>query len=161
METTDRLRAQLSRLLEWEDAHVGFDKAVDGVPPELRGRRPAGSPHSPWELLEHMRLTQHDILDFCVNPSYVEPHWPTDYWPRDPAPPTPNAWDESIASFRRDRHELQRLATEPTLELFDTIPHGTGQTYIRELLVVADHDAYHIGQLVLTRRLLGSWPAAS
>ena len=158
MDSTDRLRAQLARLLDWQDAHATFDAAVAGVAPEHRGTRPARSPHSLWELVEHVRLAQRDILDFCRDPAYAEPSWPADYWPASPAPPSPEAWDESLAAVRRDREELQRLAGDPELDLFAAIPHGTGQTYLRELLLVADHTAYHVGQLVLTRRLLGLWP---
>jgi uncharacterized damage-inducible protein DinB len=115
-------------------------------------------PHSPWQLLEHLRLTQHDILDFCRNPAYSERAWPKDYWPSSAGPPTAAAWDESVAAFRREREELKQLAADPALDLFARIPHGTGQTYLRELLLVADHNAYHIGQLVLVRRSLGVWP---
>jgi uncharacterized damage-inducible protein DinB len=115
-------------------------------------------PHSPWQLLEPLRLTQHDILDFCRNPAYSERAWPKDYWPSSAAPPTAAAWDESITAFRREREELKQLAQDPALDLFARIPHGTGQTYLRELLLVADHNAYHIGQLVLVRRSLGIWP---
>lgn len=154
------LRAQLVKFLDFQEAHVGFDKAVEGIPAELVGVRPPGSPHSPWELLEHMRLTQHDILDFCRNPGYEELKWPDDYWPRSPAPPTPSAWDESVAAYRSERSEMQRLAADPGVDLFATIPHGTGQTYLREVLLVADHAAYHIGQLVLVRRALAAWPDA-
>ncbi|HEU4564096.1 MAG TPA: DinB family protein [Gemmatimonadaceae bacterium] len=160
VDTDAALRAQLVRFLDFQEAHVGFDKAVEGIPAELQGVRPAGLPHSSWELLEHMRLTQRDILDFCRNPDYREPHWPDDYWPRNPAPPAPSAWEESVAAYRSDRGEMQRLAADPGVDLFATIPHGTGQTYLREVLLVADHAGYHIGQLVLVRRALGVWPAA-
>jgi uncharacterized damage-inducible protein DinB len=159
MDPIDLLRAQLARLLDWQDAHVSLAAAVEGLPPEHRGVRPAGSPHSAWELVEHVRLTQHDILEFCRNPAYTEPAWPADYWPAAAAPPSPDAWDASIAAIGRDREALQRLAADLALDLFAAIPHGTGQTYLRELLLVADHTAYHVGQLVLTRRLLGLWPA--
>jgi uncharacterized damage-inducible protein DinB len=151
------LRAQLARLLDWEDAHLSFDAAVEGVPPKLRGAAPAGLPYSPWQLIEHLRLTQHDILDFCRNPNYRELHWPDDYWPASAAPPKPADWDESIARFRRDRAALQSLASDQTIDLFARIPHGSGQTYLRELLLVADHSAYHVGQLVTVRRALGAW----
>jgi uncharacterized damage-inducible protein DinB len=151
------LRAQLARLLDWEDAHLSFDAAVEGVPPQLRGAAPAGLPYSPWQLIEHLRLTQHDILDFCRNPNYRELHWPDDYWPASAAPPKPADWDESIAQFRRDRAALQSLASDPKIDLFARIPHGSGQTYLRELLLVADHSAYHVGQLVTVRRALGAW----
>jgi uncharacterized damage-inducible protein DinB len=151
------LRAQLARLLDWEDAHLSFDAAVEGVPPKLRGAAPAGLPYSPWQLIEHLRLTQHDILDFCRNPNYRELHWPDDYWPASAAPPKPADWDESIAQFRRDRAALQSLASDSKIDLFARIPHGSGQTYLRELLLVADHSAYHVGQLVTVRRALGAW----
>jgi hypothetical protein len=153
-------RVQLSELLRWEDAHVSFDTAVDGLAPELRGRRPERYPHSPWELVEHMRLTQFDLLDFCRNPAYVGHRWPEDAWPPDAAPPTESAWDESIAHFRGDREALRALAVDPTRDLGTHIPHGSGQTYLRELFLVADHTAYHVGQLVAVRRLLGAWPPA-
>lgn len=153
----DPLRAHLIRLLGWEDAHAGFDVAVEGVPAELRGVQPAGLPYSPWQLLEHLRLTQLDILEFCRNPEYVEPRWPDDYWPPTVAPPSEEAWRESVAGFRVDREALEQLAAnEP--DLFAPIPHGSGQTYLRELLLVADHTAYHLGELIVVRRLLGAWP---
>jgi hypothetical protein len=152
------IREHLRRLLDWEDAHVGFDAAVAEVPAALRGVRPTGVPYSCWELLEHVRLTQFDILEFCRNPTYSEPSWPADYWPAGAAPPSEQAWSESIASYRSDRDALQRLAAGPGQELLDEIPQGSGQTYLREILLVADHSAYHVGQLVLVRRLLGIWP---
>lgn len=151
------LRTQLVAVLGWRDAHADFDAAVEGLPPELRGRVPEGLPYSAWQLVEHLRLAQHDILDFCVNPNYRELAWPDDYWPRDPAPPSARAWEESLAGFRRDRDALRALAADPAVDLFAPIPHGTGQTCLRELLLTADHNAYHIGQLILVRRLLGAW----
>ena len=151
------LRDHLMKLLAWEDAHVSFDAAVEGLRPKLRGAAPAGLPYSPWQLIEHLRRAQHDILDFCRNPDYRELHWPDDYWPSSPAPPKPAAWNESIAQFRRDRAALQALASDPTIDLHAKIPHGTGQTYLRELLLAADHAAYHVGQLVTVRRALGAW----
>lgn len=156
----EALRSHLVRLLTWHDAHVSFEGAVQDLDPALRGAQPRGSPYSPWRLLEHLRLTQHDILDFCRNASYREPSWPDDYWPGTQEPPTAAAWDGSIASYLRDRAELVRLAEDPGIDLFARIPHGTGQTYLRELLLVADHNAYHVGEMVLVRRLLGAWPAS-
>jgi hypothetical protein len=153
----DALREHLRRLLDWEDAHVGFDAAVAGIPVKLRRARPAGLPYSAWQLVEHLRITQHDILDFCRNPEYVELEWPDDYWPSFPAPPSAAAWDRSIRQFRTDRRALQRLATDEALDLVSEIPHGTGQTYLRELVLAADHAAYHVGELVILRRLLGIW----
>lgn len=155
---SDPMRGLLSSALSWQDAHATFDAAVSDFPPEIRGKVAPGVPYSPWQLLEHMRRAQHDILDFCVNPAYKEMHFPDDYWPKSPEPPTPNAWDESVAAFKKDLARLQLLATD-TPELFATIPHGSGQTYAREFVLVTDHNAYHVGQMVLLRRLLGAWPS--
>jgi uncharacterized damage-inducible protein DinB len=148
----------LGKLLGWKDAHVGFDAAVEGIPAALRHVAPKGLPHSPWQLLEHLRRCQRDILDFCRNPAYVEPSM-EDYWPQ-AGPPTDAAWKESIAAFRRDRDELKRLADDTAIDLLDRVPNGTGQTYLRELLLVADHNAYHVGQLVMVRRGLGAWKSS-
>jgi uncharacterized damage-inducible protein DinB len=150
------LRDLLRKLLAWEDAHLGFEAAVEGVPPKLRGVAPKGLPYSLWQLLEHMRRCQLDILEFCRNPAYREPPH-EEYWPPSATPPSEKAWKESIESFRRDLTALQRLAADRKLDLFAEIPHGTGQTYARELVVVADHNAYHLGQFVAVRRLLGIW----
>jgi hypothetical protein len=151
------LRDHLARLLAWADAHVGYDRAVADVPADLRGVRPTGLPHSAWELVEHLRITQRDILEFCRHPEYTELDWPDEYWPPAPAPSDPHAWDESVRRYREDRQQLQRLAADASVDLSATIPHGTGQTYLRELILVADHSAYHVGQLVLVRRALGIW----
>ena len=157
MNQDDRLREQLIKLLGWQDAHVNFDTAVADIPPHLLGVRPEGLPYSPWQLLEHMRLTQRDILDFCRNPTYEAPEWPDQYWPETAATPTPETWQESVSAFRADRQELQRLVADPALDLYAEVPHGEGQTYLREVLLVADHTAYHVGELVAVRRLLGAW----
>ncbi len=149
------VREFIVKLLEWEDAHAGFDAAVAGIPEDYRGKR-AGA-HSPWELLEHMRLAQHDILDFSRNSNYQEMEWPKDYWPESPEPASTAAWDASVAAFRRDREALKQMALDTSVDLTGTIPHGTGQTYLRELVLTADHTAYHVGQLVLVRKLLGIW----
>jgi len=154
--TEKAVRELLAKVLSWEDAHVGFDAAVADIPEHMRGTRVSGA-HSPWELVEHLRLTQHDILDFCRNKDYEEMEWPQDYWPTMPAPPSASAWDESVAQFKRDRESLQQMASDPKVDLTATIPHGAGQTYVREIMVVADHTAYHVGQLVLVRQLLGIW----
>ncbi|MBW3630793.1 MAG: DinB family protein [Gemmatimonadetes bacterium] len=155
----ETLRPYLVRLLGWRDAHVDFAAAVHGIPHALRGSRPSGLPYSPWELLEHLRFTQRDILDFCRNPSYIEPGWPAEYWPASAEPPTPEAWDAAVARFNEDLEALKRLAEDTTIDLFDAVPQGTGQTYLRELLLVADHNAYHVGELVAVRRLLNAWPS--
>ena len=158
MPTNDAaLRDLLARLLDWPDAHATFDAAVDGVPAELRGVQPSGLPYSLWQIVEHLRITQRDILDFCRDPGYVEPKFPDDYWPASAAPPSRDAWNHSEAAFRDDRNVLKQLAVDPAVDLFAAIPHGTGQTILRELLLVADHNAYHVGQLVLLRRALGIW----
>jgi uncharacterized damage-inducible protein DinB len=158
---SSRLRAQLVKLLNWEDAHTSFDSAVADLPVQVRSQRPAGLPYSPWQLMEHLRITQHDILDFCLNPQYAELNWPNDYWPASAAPPDARAWAQSIAAFQRDRAALQQLADNLEIELESPIPHGTGQTYLRELLLAADHAAYHVGELIVVRRLLGAWPSTS
>ncbi len=151
------LRELLRKQLAWEDAHASFDKAVANIPVELRGTQPPGVPYSPWQIVEHVRRTQHDILDFCRNADYQELEWPEDYWPPSPEPPDAGAWDESIAQYRADRRALQDLAVDPNTDLDARIPHGSGQTYLREIVLAADHASYHVGQLVLVRRLLGIW----
>lgn len=151
------LREHLVRALDWEDAHVSFDRAIDGIPPGPRAARAAGFEHSPWALLEHMRLAQDDILDFCVNPDYQHNlTWPDDYWPG-PAAPTDAAWTESIAAFTRSRERMKDLARNVP-DLTALVPTGKEhQTYLRAILLVADHTAYHVGQLVAVRRALGIW----
>ena len=158
MSDTNLLRAQLVRILDWEEAHVGFEKAVADVPLDKRGARPAGFEHSVWQLLEHMRIAQEDILDFCLNAQYVHSRrWPDDYWPKDPAPPDAAAWEASLASFTRDRERMKQLAQD-TKDLYASVPTGNDtQTYLRALLLLADHNAYHLGQLVAVRRALGIW----
>src|SRR3954468_2463998 len=138
------LRSTLARALGWDDAHAGVERVVDGIAPQLRGRAPAGLPYSPWQLLEHLRLTQRDILEFCRNPEYQEPHWPDDYWPSASAPASDGEWDAAVAAFRADRGALEALAVDPATDLLAPIPHGTGQTLLRELLLAADHASYHV-----------------
>jgi uncharacterized damage-inducible protein DinB len=154
-----RTREQLSEMLEWSSAHVTLEGAVAGVPIELRGSRVDGFPHSLWELLEHIRFAQEDILNFCLDPDYREPAWPEEYWPRSAAPPDADSWELSIGKLQRDRAKLQSLARDPGVDLSSEIPHGSGQTYLRELLLVADHTSYHVGQIVAVRRILGIWGA--
>jgi hypothetical protein len=154
----DSIRQHLADLLAWKDAHADFESAVAGIPVEARSARPANLPYSPWQLVEHLRIAQHDILDFCVNEHYEALAWPADYWPASPEPPDEHAWDESIRRYLNDRQALQRIAEDPAIELTARIPHGNGQTYLRELLLVADHAAYHVGELIIIRRLLGIWP---
>jgi len=153
----DPFRAQLVRMLDWEEAHVGFDKALDGIPAAKRAVRPAGFEHSVWDLLEHMRIAQQDILDFCVNASYEHRlKWPADYWPKKTAPDAA-AWKKSLAAFGRDREAMKQLARDTT-DLLSPVPTGKpNQTYLRAILMLADHNAYHLGQLIAVRRALGIW----
>ena len=157
MNPDDALRQHLLHALDAKGAHLDFDAAVENLPMDVRGTRPEGLPYSPWELLEHLRFTQRDILDFCRDPDYTKPNWPDDYWPETSAPPSPNAWDASAAAFRQDLQALKDLVADPATNLYAAIPHGDGQTYLREALLVIDHNAYHLGQLVAVRRLLGVW----
>lgn len=156
----DGWRAIVASGLDWQEAHAPFEAAVAGLPVELRGRRPDRFPHSPWELVEHIRRTQADLVDFMVNAAYTAPSWPEDYWPPGPVPPAEDAWDASLLGIGRDRTRLQALATHEVPDLTARIPWGEGQTYLRTILVALDHTAYHVGQLVAVRRLLGAWPAA-
>lgn len=151
------LRQHLTRLLDWPDAHADFEAVIADVAPSLRGVRPPQLPYSLWQLLEHLRRAQHDILDFCRNPQYKHLNWPDDYWPQAEEPPAPDAWDQSVAAFRADRQALIEFFSDPALDLFAEIPHGDGQTYLREILLAADHNAYHFGEMVAVRRLLGAW----
>jgi hypothetical protein len=160
MAQADPIRAVIAGVLDWEEAHAGFDRVVDDLPYELQGRTPPGLPYSPWQLVEHIRLTQQDILEFCQNPDYQERHWPDDYWPKSAAPPSPSAWDKSVATFRRDRNALKKLALNPGIDFLAKVPAGNGQTYLREFLLAADHTAYHLGELVVVRRALGAWPGS-
>jgi hypothetical protein len=160
MNDDSSVRDHLSRLLSWDDAHVSFDKALDGIPESLQSQRPSNLPYSLWQLVEHLRLAQHDILEFCRNPDYRELRFPDDYWPASAAPPSSAAWHESIRQVREDRDAFRRLAVDPKVDLTARIPHSSGQTVLRELLLVADHTAYHVGELVMVRRLLGIWKSA-
>ena len=150
------LREQLVRLLDWDGAHARFDDAVKDFPEELRGTRPAGGPHSAWELLEHLRITLWDILEFSRDAKHVSPEFPSGYWPSSEAPPAPAAWDESAEAYRRDLRALAGLAGDESVDLYARIPHGDGQTILREIVLAADHNAYHDGQLMMVRRILGA-----
>ncbi|MCC6857164.1 MAG: DinB family protein [Bryobacterales bacterium] len=158
MATSDRaLREHLLYLLRGGGAHLDFESAVKDLPEELRGKRPARGPHSPWEILEHMRIAQWDILEFSRKPAHVSPDFPSGYWPREQAPPSREAWNETIRAFQDDLKSMQKLVEDESRDLFAKIPHGEGQTLLREALLVADHNAYHLGELVLVRRLLEAW----
>lgn len=152
------VRDHVARALDWKDAHATFDDAVSGLAPELRGRVPDGVPWSAWQLVEHIRIAQQDLLEFARPGEYRAMDWPAEYWPSDPAPPSEAAWDASIAQVRAQTEALRRIALDPSTDLTAPTPHGNEQqTHLRNLLVAADHAAYHVGQLVLIRRLLGAW----
>lgn len=153
----DELRQHLLELLRGGSAHLTFDEAVADVPANLRGAKPAGVPHTPWRLIEHMRIAQHDILEFTRNPNHVSPPWPDGYWPDGDGPPMGRAWNASIKRFRDDLNAMCEIVADPKMNLLDRIPHGSGQTIAREALLLADHSAYHIGQLIVVRRCLGAW----
>jgi hypothetical protein len=154
------LRKQLVELLQGRGAHADFDEAVGGLPAKLRGAHAHDLPFTPWRLLEHMRIAQWDIVEFSRNAKHVSPKWPEGYWPAGDAPARATAWEESIASFHRDLKAMEALVKNPATDLFARIPHGRGQTILREAMLVADHNAYHLGQFVVLRRLLGAWRAA-
>ncbi len=152
------LRDQLKNILRWHDAHADWKAALAGLSPKNRGARPPGSPHSVWELFEHMRLAQRDILGFCINPKHVSPDWPSGYWPKHSAPPSAAAWNKAVKTFHSDLDAMAKLVADPKIDLFAPLPHGSGQTILREALLLADHNSYHLGQIVLVRKLLADWP---
>jgi hypothetical protein len=155
--TDAALREQLIELLHGGHAHTPFDNVVRGCPLELVGVRPANAPHSVWELLEHLRIAQNDILRFSQSADYVSPKWPEGYWPSTPAPRNKAQWDDSVRAFRDDLAEFESLLRDPEQDLFRRIPWGDGQTLLREALLLADHNSHHLGQMILVRRLLGAW----
>lgn len=157
MEPDRSLREHLLFLLSGGGAHVGFDDALAGLPSALRGQRPAGAPHTPWQLLEHLRIAQWDILEFSRDPDHRSPPWPEGYWTPGEAPPDDGAWARSEAAFRADLEAIKALVADAANDLHAPFPWGDGQTLLREALLVADHNAYHLGQLVLLRRQLGAW----
>ena len=151
------LRKHVVYLLTKGGAHATFEEAVKDVPPAARGKKPEGGAHSLWDLVEHMRIAQWDILEFSRNAKHISPKFPKGYWPKTPAPPNAKAWDKSIKDFLADREELSKLIEKKSTDLFADIPHGNGQTILGEALLAADHNAYTVGEIVLTRRLLGVW----
>lgn len=152
------LREHLRKLLAGHEAHIDWASALKTFPKELRGKKPSGAPHSAWELLEHTRIAQWDILEFSRNPEHISPDWPSGYWPPQSSPPSAAAWDGRIKSLQRDLASMVKLVMSPKTDLTARIPHGSGQTILREALLMADHNSYHLGQFVLLRRMLGSWP---
>jgi uncharacterized damage-inducible protein DinB len=161
MEKDASLRQHLLELLKGGSAHTSFQDAIRDFPAELRGKRPKGAPHSPWELLEHMRIAQSDILEFSRDSGHKSPKWPEGYWPESPEPPDEKAWDRSVHAFCQELQSMSALVADDATDLSARIPHGDGQTILREALLAADHNAYHMGQLVLLRRMLGAWNVAS
>ncbi|MBV8516601.1 MAG: DinB family protein [Acidobacteria bacterium] len=151
------LRTLLARIADWGEAHIKFDDAVKDFPVELRGKRPDGGPHSAWELLEHIRIAQWDIVEFTRDAKrHVSPEWPSGYWPSAPEPPSEGAWDESVAKVRDGMRALAEIANDLSFDLFARIEGGDGQTVLRELILAADHNSYHLGQLVMVRKILGA-----
>jgi uncharacterized damage-inducible protein DinB len=155
---TNESAAIVASALTWEQAHVSLEHALEGLPAKLRGARPAHYPRSVWELVEHIRRTQNDLLEFCTNPEYEETlKWPDDYWPSTPAPASAAEWNASLAAIRRDAAALAEFTTTHAATLEEKIPRGKGQTYLRTVLVAVDHTSYHVAQIVAVRRLLGAW----
>lgn len=151
------LREHLLYLLGGGGAHLHFEQALQEIPPDLLGVRVEGCSHTLWRLLEHMRICQWDILEFSRNPKHVSPDFPDGYWPQEDAPPGIESWDLSRQAFREDLQSMIDLVADPETDLFASIPHGDGQTILREALLVADHNAYHLGQIVFLRRCLNAW----
>jgi hypothetical protein len=151
------LRKHLIDLLTGSNAHANFDAALKDFPAELYGKLPKGADHSPWEILEHLRIAQWDILEFSRDAHHQSPKWPEGYWPEKSAPDDEKAWDTSVRGFRKDLKAMTELVNDTSRDLYEKIPHGDGQTLLREALLVVDHNAYHIGQLILVRKLLGAW----
>ena len=151
------LREHIVYVLKGGGAHLSFEQAVAALPEQLRGAKAPGASHTPWRLLEHMRICQWDILEFSRNAEHISPEFPVGYWPKDDAPPDSVSWDRSVAEFQADLQAMIDLVNDPATDLYARIPHGDGQTILREALLVADHNAYHLGQLVFLRRCLGAW----
>jgi len=153
----DPVREQIINLLKGGQAHLTLDDTLKGFPEKLRGVKPPGAPHSAWQLLEHLRIAQWDILEFSRDAKHVSPKWPEGYWPTNDKPPTDAQWKKCVSAIKKDLQAMQRLVEDPRTDLYSKIPHGTGQNILREALLIADHNAYHLGQLLLVRRLLGAW----
>ena len=156
---SEEIRTQLAALLDGGQAHATFADAVKDFPAKLRGVMPQGLPYSAWQLLEHIRLAQKDILDFSAPPTggYHALKWPEGYWPKEAEPASAEAWDRSIAAIEADRKKFKALIAKPEADLVKPFRWGTGQNLLREALLIADHNAYHVGELVMLRRLLGAW----
>jgi len=147
----------LKELLAGGHAHVTFEEAVKQLPAELQGQVPPGMPYSIWQLVEHIRITQWDILEFSRNPDYASPPWPEGYWPKETAPPGEAAWKRSLEQIRRDKEAFLALLTAPGADLYTPFPHGTGQHLLRQAMLIADHTSYHTGEIVVLRRMMKAW----
>jgi hypothetical protein len=159
MDADKTLRDELLHLLRGGNAHMSFDEAVADFPMDRINERPPNVPYSPWHLLEHLRRAQWDILDFTRNPQYQEMKWPDDYWPAPDATADEAAWNATLAAFRADLTAVEQIASDPQTDLAARIPHGTGQTVLREILLVPDHNAHHLGEFAILRQVMGTWPA--
>lgn len=157
MDQDKQLRQQLVKVIDWNEAHADFSTAISDLPAELRGRVPDGLPYSAWQLLEHIRIALWDILEFSRDARHKSPQWPEGYWPKAAAPSNEKAWDGSVAAVREHLEDMRKLIMDPKHDLFAPIAHGSGQTLLRQALLTADHNAYHIGQIVLVRKALGAW----
>jgi hypothetical protein len=157
MDSTQSLRKELDRLLSGKGAHADFDAAVADFPAKLRGVKPEGAPHTAWDLLEHLRIAQWDMLEFSRDAKHVSPAWPAGYWPKSAEPESAAAWEKSVKSFQHDLAAMRKLVVDSKTDLFTPLPHGEGQTLLREAMQMADHNAYHVGELIFLRRLLGAW----
>ncbi|MGE5410564.1 MAG: DinB family protein, partial [Clostridiales bacterium] len=151
------LRKELINLLKEEQAHVGIENAIRGVKHNLINKRPGNEEHTLWELFEHMRITQEDILRYTLDTSWKSPSWPDEYWPKPTDEATQEKWDKSVRGFYKDFQEVIKLVENISIDLTSQIPGGEGRTYLREILLIADHNAYHLAQIILTRKLLGDW----
>jgi len=154
MESKDPLRQQLIHMLTKAEAHVDIGSALKDFPVALRASKPAGSPHTPWQLLEHLRIAQSDIVQFTLNPKHRSPKFPDGYWPKTDVPTDDRAWDKSVARILEDLDDMVAMVANPKVDLMKSIPHGKGQTYLREALLLANHNSYHVGQMVMIRRIL-------
>jgi DinB family protein len=148
------LREELVGLLEGGRAHASFEDAVEGFPLEIRGATLPRVAHTPWQVLEHLRLAQWDILEFCRNPSHESPNWPEGYWPKEPDPPTKTAWNESVKRFLEDRAALTAWIQDPSTDLFAPVPNDEGPSLLHQIVITAQHNSYHLGQLLMLRRAL-------
>ena len=158
MDRSTALREHVRALLTARQAHATFEDAVADLDPSARGVRPDDLPYSVWELVEHLRRAQRDILDYCRDPDYAAGDWPDDYWPDSVAPSGDTTWADSVGQVQKDRDAMVELVMDENRDLYDTVPSHDEHTYLRQALLVADHNAYHIGQIVAVRRSLGAWP---